>query len=89
MKQVSLKEAFWDYPLSEKELMVKLRRGTVREKAWIIGRIIEHLPYNSIWEYITLSQLQEVFPLLRLRKENKKIWSYALLLWNKHEKTTH
>lgn len=86
---MKLQQAFWDYNLSEGEIIKKLKGGSDEEKTWIIGRIIEHLPFEMIWQYITLSELQEVFPKLRLRKENKKIWDYALSLWKSNGKPSH
>lgn len=86
---MQLQQAFWDYNLNEKEIIKRLKDGTAEEKTWIIGRIIEHLPFDKIWQYITLSELEEVFPKLRLRKENKKIWGYALSLWKSNGKPSH
>ena len=88
MQQVSIKQAFWDYNFTERQLMQKLAEGTKEEKAWIIGRILENLPINSIWKYITLAQIKDFFPYLHLRPELKRIWNYTLALWEKHEKTT-
>lgn len=86
---MKLHQAFWDYKLTDREILSKLKSGTEEEKIWIIGRIIEHLPYDYIWRYITLSQLQAVFAKLHLRKENKKIWGYTLSLWKNNGKSSH
>lgn len=86
---MQLQQAFWDYNLTEREIIKKLKGGTDEEKAWVIGRIIEHLPYGKIWKYITLNELQAVFPKLHLREENKKIWDYALSLWKNNGKSSH
>ncbi len=89
MQQASIKQAFWDYNFTERQLLRKLTYGTKEEKAWIIGRILENLPFNSIWKYTTLTQVKEIFPYLHLRSKLKKIWSYTLSLWGKYEKTSH
>lgn len=86
MKQVSITQAFWDYNFSEDELLSKLKSGTKEQKIWIIGRIIENLPYETIWRYVTLTQLKTYFPYLNMRPQIKKIWAYTLDLWNKYEK---
>ena len=86
MKQASITQAFWDYNFSENELTTKLKAGTNEQKVWIIGRIIENLPYETIWQYVTLPQLKTYFPYLSLRPQIKKIWTYTLDLWSKHEK---
>lgn len=89
MQQASIKQAFWDYKFSERQLQQKLTYGTKEEKIWIIGRILENLPFNSIWKYTTLTQIKEIFPYLHLRPRFKQIWSYTLSLWGKYEKTPH
>lgn len=89
MRQISIKQAFWDYNFTERELLQKLAKGTREEKAWIIGRILENLPFNSIWKYITLAQVKNFLPYLHLRPKLKQIWSYTLSLWGEHEKASH
>lgn len=89
MPQASIKQAFWDYNFTERDLLQKLAKGTNGEKAWIIGRILENLPYNSIWKYLTLEQVKDFFPQLRLKPKFRQIWSYTLSLWDKHEKDSH
>ncbi len=89
MQQASIKQAFWDYNFTEQGLLKKLATGSKEEKTWIIGRIVENLPYDSIWKYITLKEFKEVFPKLHLRPKLKKIWDYSLDLWEKHDQDTH
>lgn len=89
MQQATIKQAFWDYNFTERQLKHKLSKGTKDEKAWIIGRILENLPFNSIWKYLTLKQVKESFPYLRLRPKFKQIWGYTLALWDKYEKNPH
>lgn len=89
MQQASIKQAFWDYNFTERQILQKLTKGTKEEKTWIVGRLLENLPFNSIWKYITVLQLKEIFPYLYLRPQLKKIWGYTLSLWGKYEKTSH
>lgn len=89
MQQASIKQAFWDYNFSERQLLQKLAKGTKEEKAWIIGRILENLPFNSIWKYVTIKQVKEIFPYLHLRPKLKQIWHYTLSLWDRYEKNSH
>ncbi len=86
MQQVSIKQAFWDYNFTERQLLQKLSNGTRNENTCIIGRILENLPYETIWRYITLSELKTYFSYLHLRPQIKKIWTYTLVLWNRYEK---
>lgn len=88
MQQASIKQAFWDYDFTERELTQKLKDGTKKEKAWIIGRMLENLPFNSIWKYITPRQVKEILPYLHLRPKLKQIWSDTLALWEKYEKAS-
>ena len=87
MQQATIKQAFWDYNFTEGQLQQKLANGTKEEKAWIIGRILENLPYDTIWRYITLAELKTYFSYLHLRPQIKKIWIYTLDLWNSYEKS--
>lgn len=89
MQQASIKQAFWDYNFTEHQLLQKLSKGTKEEKAWVIGRILENLPFHSIWKYITPGQVKEIFPHLRLRPKLKQIWEYTFSLWDKYEKDSH
>ena len=89
MQQASIKQAFWDYDFTERQLLQKLKNGSKEEKAWIIGRILENLPYNRIWKYITPRQIKDFFPNLHLRPKLKQIWSYTFSLWDKYEKDSH
>jgi len=89
MRQASIKQAFWDYNFTERQLLKKLANGTKEEKIWIIGRILENLPFKSIWKYITLGQVKDFFPYLHFRPKIKQIWGYTLSLWGKYEKTSH
>lgn len=69
MQKASIKQAFWDYNFTERQLLRKLENGTRKEKIWIIGRILENLPFNSIWKYITLTQMKDFFPFTKLQEE--------------------
>lgn len=89
MQRPSIKQAFWDYNFTERQLVQKLENGTKEEKTWIIGRILENLPFNSVWKYTTLIEIKEIFPYLHLHPRFKKIWSYTLSLWGKYEKPPH
>ncbi len=89
MKSASIKQAFWDYNFTKPELLKKLAKGTKDEKAWIIGRMLENLPLNSIWKYITPKQIKEILPYLHLRPKLRQIWSYTLFLWDKYDKASH
>ena len=89
MQQASIKQAFWDYNFTERQILQKLAKGTKEEKAWIIGRMLENLPYNCIWKYITPRQVKDFFPYLHLRPKLKQIWSDTLSLWDNYEKASH
>lgn len=89
MQQASIKQAFWDYDFTDQQLLKKLAEGTQREKVWIIGRMLENLPFNSIWKYTTPAQVKDLLPHLHLRPKLKRIWKYTLSLWGKYEKPSY
>lgn len=74
----------WDYDLSEDKIRVILRKGDEPEKLWLIGRILTHARFEDVWQYLTLKDIAEAFPKLRLPSEVKKDWQRALNVWGYH-----
>lgn len=46
-----------------------------------MSRILESARYEDIWHYLTLRQVKEMFPLLRLKPSIRQVWEYALQVW--------
>lgn len=72
----------WDYDLSEDDVRKILRGNNETEKIWMMSRILESANYRDIWKYVSLVQVQEMFPKLRLKPSIYRAWERALYAWN-------
>jgi hypothetical protein len=57
----------WDYDLTEADVRSILRGNEEEKKAWLVARLLESARYADIWQYISLSELQMIFPKLQLK----------------------
>ena len=73
----------WDYNLTNEDVKRILREGDESSRKWIIGRILESAQYKDVWEYLSLKEVAEIFPKLRLKKPVRNALSRALKVWNK------
>lgn len=73
---------FWDYKLTEKDLREILASRDEIKKRWAVARLVESAPFDEIWDYISLKELQEVFPDLKLKKPIRAVWQKALKVWS-------
>ena len=74
----------WDYNLNEDAVRAILRGNNTTERAWLVARIITHARYEDIWKYLSISDIIENFPRLRLKPEVAKAWKHALTVWGYH-----
>ena len=72
---------FWDYDITEADLRAILAGEDDFEKAWAISRLLEAARWEDIWRYIGLRQIRALFPSLKLRREVREVWEYALQIW--------
>jgi uncharacterized protein (DUF433 family) len=71
----------WDYDLTNDQIKAILKGDNEVEKIWLMSRILESARYEDIWHYLTLKQVKEMFPLLRLKPSIRQVWEYALQVW--------
>jgi uncharacterized protein (DUF433 family) len=71
----------WDYDLTETDLREILRGDDEEQKAWLVTRLLESARYEDIWQYITLAELQAIFPKLQLKPQVRAVWEFALRVW--------
>lgn len=86
MTQVSARERpdfIWDYDLTDAEFRALLASGDERDTAWAIARLLEAARWDDIWKYVTLAQVREWFPRLKLRREVRAAWAHALEVWER------
>lgn len=81
MKNTDRPYFIWDYDLTDADVRRILRRGNEVEKIWMMSRILESAKLNDVWSYLTLNQVKQVFPNLRLKKPVREAWAHALDVW--------
>lgn len=71
----------WDYNLTNAEVKNLLKDGNRETRLWLISRIIESAKFKDVFKYVSLNDLAQVFPHLRLRQPIKNAWQKALKVW--------
>lgn len=71
----------WDYDLSDADVRRILAGDNETEKIWILSRILESARFEDVWHYVSLAQVQEWFPKLKLKKPIREAWAHALSVW--------
>ena len=72
----------WDYPLSEAQVNEILKGKDEVKKRWIATRILESARLDDVFKYLTLSEIKQLFPYLKMKKSVKKAWERALNAWS-------
>lgn len=73
---------FWDYQITEAQLKRILRGDEGKTtKIWAMSRVLESASYDEVWKHISLQELREIFPQLRLKKPVEKAWRRAFKVW--------
>jgi uncharacterized protein (DUF433 family) len=75
----------WDYDLSEADVRAIMRAGDSPEKEWLAARILESAAYGDVWKYMSLAELQVLFPKLQLKPQVRAAWAFALQTWNSED----
>lgn len=74
----------WDYDLTQDQILAILHGNNEVERLWLIARIITHARFEDIWQYLTLEDIVNIFPKLRLTPKTKQDWQRALNVWGYH-----
>lgn len=72
----------WDYPLTETRVNEILKGKDEVKKRWIATRILESARFDDVFKYLTLSEIRQLFPDLKMKKSVKKAWERALNAWS-------
>lgn len=76
----------WDYDLNEVQVREILSRSnTDQKKIWLVERILREARFDEVLRYLTLKEIQSVFPKIRANQKLKQRWEYALQRWAHHE----
>lgn len=73
---------FWDYKLTAENLKNILASNNEIKKRWAVARLVESAPLEDVWKYITLEELQKMFPYLKLKEPVRRVWEKAFEVWN-------
>lgn len=71
----------WDYDLTEKDVKKILKEGNEFSRIWLISRILESAKYEDVWKYLSLEEVLQVFPRLKLKRAIKSVWLNAFKSW--------
>lgn len=74
----------WDYDLNEKQVQAILRGNNETEKLWLTGRILSNAQFEDVWKYLTVQEIVNAFPKLKLKPAIQKAWKHALEVWGYH-----
>ena len=77
----------WDYDLTEKQVRKILAGKNETEKIWMMSRIVTSAHFNDVWRFLTIKDVVDIFPRLRVRPEVKNAWQKALTAWGYHVQT--
>jgi len=71
----------WDYDLSEAQLHEILMHAPFEQRKWLLGRMLERLGPNEIVKYLSLEEIRQALPRLRLSEKVKRHWQEAIAIW--------
>jgi hypothetical protein len=75
---------FWDYDVTEEDIINILKGTDVDKKCWVAARILEYALWNDIWKYLSVPMIAELLPYIKMRTKDKELWEYAINRWQ-HE----
>ena len=74
----------WDYDLTDGDVRKILHGENEAEKIWMMSRILTSAQFEDVWRYLRLSDVVREFPRLKMRREMKEAWQFALTAWGYH-----
>lgn len=71
----------WDYDLTEAQVHEILRHAPFDQRKWLIARILERLRPPEVFRYLSVEEIQQALPRLRMDERVKRHWQEAIELW--------
>lgn len=71
----------WDYDLTESHVREILQHEPFEQRKWLIARILERAPLQEVGRYLTVAQIREALPHLRMDPTTKRHWQEAIEVW--------
>ena len=71
----------WDYDLSERQIRDLLHHAPMTQKSWLIARILDRLSPPAVFDYLSVQDIAQALPALRMNPKVKKHWQEAIEAW--------
>lgn len=71
----------WDYNLTDAQVHETLRHAPFEQRKWLIARILERAPWQEVSRYLTVEQIRDALPHLRMDPKTQRHWQEAIDLW--------
>ena len=71
----------WDYDLSEAEVQETLRHAPFAQRKWLIARLLERLRPPEIFAYLSVEEIHQALPHLRMDPKVQRHWQEAVEVW--------
>ena len=71
----------WDYDLTEAQVQELLAHAPFEQRKWLLARMLERLRPDEIVRYVSLEDLRQALPHLRLDEKVRRHWQDAIDLW--------
>jgi hypothetical protein len=78
----------WDYDLPEAQVHEILRHSPFDQHRWLIARILERARLEEVLHYLTIEQIRDALPHLRLPPAVTRHWQEAIALWTNQPSTS-
>lgn len=74
----------WDYNIAAGKIKKILSSSDETAKRWLAARILEHAHFRDVFKFLTVGQITNIFPKLKLRPRSRLYWQRALNAWGYH-----
>ena len=71
----------WDYDLSEAQVQELLAHAPFEQRKWLLSRLLERLGPEELVRYVSLEEVRQALPHLRLDEKVRRHWEEAIAAW--------
>lgn len=71
----------WDYDLTEAQVHEILEHQPFDRRKWLVARILERLGPDDVFRYLSLEEISQALPHLRMNEKIKQHWREAVEVW--------
>lgn len=76
----------WDYDVSATQIQEILHRsGWSDQRRWIVARLLTQARFDEIFRYLTVADIRQALPKLRLPPKMRQRWEYAVQRWSSRD----